>query len=130
MVSESRDRWFFAGRYYATTRKRRSDTGGLGLELEDVGLAPGRGRVLEAFQHDTTGLFTFTAFVADPLPFPLVEQFVVEARRRLADGGDQRHHLGVSSVGNDHDSGRSGCLQEVGSRLFMRRSAYAVATSR
>ena len=89
MVSESRDRWFFAGRYYATTLASDVATrDGLGLELEDVGPAPGRGRVLEAFQDDTTGLFTFTAFVADPLPFPLVEQFVGEARRRLTDAGD------------------------------------------
>lgn len=84
MVNESQNRWFFAGRHYATTLASDVSTrDGLGLELEDVGPAPARGLVLEAFQDDTSGLFTFTAFVADPLPFELVEQFVAEARRGL-----------------------------------------------
>lgn len=55
----------------------------MGLELDDVAPAPGRGTVLEAFHDDATGEVTFTAHVADPLPFELVEQFVAEARRRL-----------------------------------------------
>jgi hypothetical protein len=89
MVGESRDRWFFAGRYYAATLASDVATrDGLGLELEDVGPPPGRGLVLEAFQDDTTELFTFTAFITDPLPFALVEQFVAEARRTLTKDGD------------------------------------------
>jgi hypothetical protein len=89
MISESRDRWFFGGRHYAATLASDVATrDGLGLELEDVGPAPGRGLVLEAFQDDTTELFTFRAFLADPLPFALVEQFVEEGRRRLTKDGD------------------------------------------
>jgi hypothetical protein len=60
----------------------------MGLELDDVAPAPGRGTVLEAFHDDTTGELTFTAYVTDPLPLDLVEQFIVEARRRLPPIGD------------------------------------------
>ena len=55
----------------------------MGLELDDVAPAPGRGSVLEAFYDDRTGEMTFRAFVDDPLPFELVEKFVAEARERL-----------------------------------------------
>jgi hypothetical protein len=84
MSNSESGRWRFGGRWYATTLASDVFTrAGIGLELEDVGPAPGRGSVLEAFRDDTTGQVTFTAHVTEPLPFDLVEQFVSEARRRL-----------------------------------------------
>jgi hypothetical protein len=55
----------------------------MSLELEDVAPAPGRGNVLQAFHDDTTGEMTFSSYSTEPLPFDLVEQFIVEARRLL-----------------------------------------------
>ena len=84
MSQSESDRWHFGGRWYAMTLASDVLTrDGIGLELDDIGPAPERGQVLEAFQDDTTGEVTFTAHVAEPLPFDLVEQFVREARRRL-----------------------------------------------
>lgn len=87
-VPES-ERWQFGGRWYAVTMA--SDVGardGMGLELDDVAPAPGRGVALEAFHHDQTGEMTFTAFTNEPLPLDLVEQFVEQARRVLPPGND------------------------------------------
>jgi hypothetical protein len=78
-----------AGRWYTTTLA--SDVAardGIGLELDDVAPAPGRGLILEAFHDDTTREWTFTAHVTDPLPFELVERFIIEARARLASPAD------------------------------------------
>jgi len=83
------DRWHFGGRWYATTLA--SDVyprDGIGLELNDVGPAPERGTVLEAFQDDTTGELTFITLTTEPLPFELVEQFISEARHRLSQTSD------------------------------------------
>lgn len=82
--------WYFGGRYYLVTGF--SDVAirdGYGWELDDVAPAPGRGTVLEAFQDDTTGLFTCWARGGDVvLPFELVEHFVVEARKGVPPGKD------------------------------------------
>lgn len=89
MAESELDRWYFRGRWYSTTvASWVSGRDGLGLELDDVAPAPGRGPVLEAFRDDTTGDLTFTAYVADPLPFELVEQFIAEARHELARSSD------------------------------------------
>lgn len=81
--------WYFDCRYYVTTLTSDvSDRDGIGLALDDVAPAPGRGMVLEAFQDDSTDALTFTAHVADPLPLGLVEQFIAEARIRLAVNAD------------------------------------------
>ncbi len=78
------DPWHIGGRWYSVTLASDVATrDGIGLELDDVAPAPCRGTVLEAFQDDTTGELTFTAYVTDPLPFELVEKFIAEARRRL-----------------------------------------------
>jgi hypothetical protein len=74
--------WHFGGRYYAVTRFSDVATrDGYGWELADVGPAPARGQVLEAFWDDTTGEFTFWCGSSEPLPFALVEHFVAEARK-------------------------------------------------
>jgi hypothetical protein len=84
MTNAAAERWHFGGRWYATSLAGDVHTrGGMGLELDDVAPAPGRGTVLEAFRDDSTGELTFTAHVTDPLPLDLVEQFLTEARRRL-----------------------------------------------
>jgi hypothetical protein len=63
MTNAELDRWHLGGRWYTTTLASDVQTrDGMGLELDDVAPAPGRGTVLEAF-HD--------------------EQFIAEARRRL-----------------------------------------------
>lgn len=82
MTDADSDRWHFGGRWYATTLASEVLTrDGIGLELDDVASALGRGPVLEAFHDDTTGALTFTAHVTDPLPLELVEQFIGEAHR-------------------------------------------------
>jgi hypothetical protein len=84
MTNAAAEGWHFGGRWYMTTLASDVHTrDGMGLELDDVAPAPGRGTVLEAFHDDTTGEVTFTAHVTEPLPFELVEQFLAEARRRL-----------------------------------------------
>jgi hypothetical protein len=85
MANLDRHRWHFGGRWYSTTLACDvAARSGMGLELDDVAPAPGRGSILEAFHDDTTGQWTFTAHVTGPLPFELVEQFVIEARAQLA----------------------------------------------
>lgn len=84
MDGEERTRWTFGGRYYATTLASDVATrDGIGLELDDVPPAPGRGMLYEVFQDNTTAEVTFTAFSTEPVPFELIEQFVAEARRRV-----------------------------------------------
>jgi hypothetical protein len=85
MTNADSGHWHFGGHWYATTLASDVLTrDGIGLELDDIAPAPGRGSVLEAFHDYTTGALTFTAHVTDPLPLELVEQFVAEARHRLA----------------------------------------------
>jgi hypothetical protein len=84
MTNGDAERWHFGDRWYATTLASWVRTrDGMGLELEDVGPAPGRGIVLEAFYDDTTGEMSFIAHVTESLPFELVGRFIVEARERL-----------------------------------------------
>jgi hypothetical protein len=84
MTNTGPEHWHFGGRWYTTTLASDVQTrDGMGLELDDVAPAPGRGTVLDAFHDDTNGEITFTAHVTDPLPLELVEQFIAEARRRL-----------------------------------------------
>jgi hypothetical protein len=59
-----------------------SDVGRDGMALECSQIGAAQGPVLEAFWHDPTGRFTFSAFEPD-LPFELLEEFVRVARRRL-----------------------------------------------
>lgn len=74
-------RWVFGGRRYELIAfSDVSARDGYGWELNDVAPTPGRGKVLEAFWDDTTGLFSFWACGGEALPFELVEQFVMEAR--------------------------------------------------
>ena len=83
MTNAAAERWHFGGRWYTTTLASDvTNRDGMGLELEDVAPAPGRGTLLEAF-HDATGEMTFMSYITEPLPFELVEQFIGEARRRL-----------------------------------------------
>ena len=66
---DERDEWHFGGRWYgATVASDVLTRDGLGLELDDIGPAPGRGLVLEAFRDDTTGQTTFTCLTTEPLP--------------------------------------------------------------
>lgn len=84
MSDDSRQRleWRFGGRYYTVTPFSDVATrDGFGFELEDIGPAPSRGLVLEAFWDDSTSEFTFTAHTQEPLSFGLVEKFIAEARR-------------------------------------------------
>jgi len=84
MPNTEAERWHFGGRWYtATLASSVTSRDGMGLELDDVAPAPGRGSVLEAFHDDTSGEMTFISYSTEPLPFELVEQFIVEARRRL-----------------------------------------------
>lgn len=53
---------------------------GMGLECWEV--SPENRLVLEAFWRDTDGQFTFSAFEPD-LPFELLEEFLLQARKRL-----------------------------------------------
>ena len=81
---DERGEWHFGRRWYGATVFSDVHTrDGLGLELDDLGPAPGRGLVVEAFRDDTTGHTTFTCLTTEPLPFELIEKFVVEARRTL-----------------------------------------------
>jgi hypothetical protein len=74
------DPWEYDGRHYLITAfSDGTARRGFGWELEDVAPTPGRGVILEAFQHATTGALTFTAFSDEPLPLALVVRFVTEA---------------------------------------------------
>jgi len=76
--------WEYEGRHFSVTAfSDVSKRDGYGWELEDVGPAPGRGVVCEAFLDDSTGQFTFTALTTDPLPFALIEGFVMEAAKDI-----------------------------------------------
>ena len=83
--SDISDRWHIGGRYYAVTVASDVATrDGIGLELDDVAPAPGRGLVLEVFRDDAADQqLLFTALSGDPLPLELVEQFLEEAREAL-----------------------------------------------
>ena len=89
MTNPAAEQWHFGGRSYTTTLAGLvASRDGMSLELEDLAPAPGRGVVLEAFHDDVTGEMTFTYYVAEPLPFELVEEFIAEARRLLPPIGD------------------------------------------
>lgn len=111
---DQRDEWLFDGRYYVVTAFSDVATrDGFGLELEDVGPAPGRGIVLEAFWDDATGKFTFKSCTDGVLPFDLVEQFVRSAReasparrqgirrvvRRVESAARNRQYMTASGIG-------------------------------
>jgi hypothetical protein len=82
-VTSPKDDWFIEGRWYSPTVA--SDPDGLAVELDDVGPAPGRGVVMDAHRHFTTGEYTFAYYAKERLPLEVVERFVGEARRWLPD---------------------------------------------
>jgi len=89
MTSAAAERWYYGGRWYTTTLASSvTNRDGMGLELDDIAPAPGRGPVVEAFHDDTTGEWTFISHITEPLPLDLIEQFIAEARRRLPPGSD------------------------------------------
>lgn len=89
MTNVAAEQWHFGGRWYTTTLAGHvASRDGMSLELEDIAPAPGRGVVLEAFHDDVTGEMPFTSYIAEPLPFEVVEQFMAEARRLLPPVGD------------------------------------------
>jgi hypothetical protein len=81
-VADASQPWEYAGRYYLIFAFSEAEQGGAGWELEDVGPAPGRGIVLEAFRAGSSE-FTFTAYTDHPLPFELVYRFVTEAAQAI-----------------------------------------------
>jgi hypothetical protein len=82
-VGDDAQPWQYGGRYYLLSSFIDvAEQGGFGWELEDVGPAPTRGVVLEAFRAGD-GEFTFTAYTDRPLPFGLVHRFVTEAGREI-----------------------------------------------
>jgi hypothetical protein len=82
-VADQRDDWLIEGRWYSPGIA--SDPDGLAVELEDVGPAPGRGVVMDAHRHATTGEYTFAYYAEDRLPLAVVERFISEARRWIAE---------------------------------------------
>jgi hypothetical protein len=54
------------------------------LELDDLGPAPSRGTLMIASCPDNTDDVTVRVFTEERLPLALIDQFVREARRRLA----------------------------------------------
>ncbi|GAA3600919.1 hypothetical protein GCM10022223_15740 [Kineosporia mesophila] len=83
-VKSESSAWHFGDRYYSVVMA--SDVGdrdGIGLELEDVAPAPGRGLVMEVFRDDDSGMSTLRCFTSDPLPLELVERFLAQAQESL-----------------------------------------------
>ena len=99
-ASAGTERWHFVDRWYMVSGfSQVGPDEGFGLELEDVGPAPGRGVVLSAYYHDVTGEISIASRTSDPLPMNLIEQFTEEARRRIRPVGHDGASLSDITVG-------------------------------
>ncbi|ONI67713.1 hypothetical protein BWI15_31970 [Kribbella sp. ALI-6-A] len=81
---EATDEWYAEGRYYAlTVFSEVSKRDGLGVELEDVAPAPGRGLAMVIFRDDSTGIPVVSTTTYLAVPGEVVTRFTEYALRRL-----------------------------------------------
>jgi hypothetical protein len=79
---EATDEWYADGRYYGVTVfSDVSERDGLGVELEDVAPAPGRGLAMVIFRDDSTGAPVVSTTTHLPVPAELATRFTGYALR-------------------------------------------------
>ncbi|GAB2560759.1 hypothetical protein [Kribbella endophytica] len=88
---ETEDPWHSDGRYYLITVFSDVSAGrdGLGMELEDVAPAPGRGTAMVVFREDSTGIPVISSTTYLPVPDDLAARFTEYALRQLLPEGVQ-----------------------------------------